>query len=178
MNVLLLISMLIFTAYTIFAITTLKNIPTSYSNSCYMVPAGRVLFWIWATACPFLLLIPWINACHTSLQQGLAFLSCAALCFVGAAEDYLEKKVSTLVHYSAAIGAMIVSQLWIVVTYGLKALIPILSSILIAYVAGGMIPGVKSDEFGNRAASKNTKMFFLELAIFILVYVFTTCLIY
>lgn len=115
--ILILISLALFTAYLTYAISVIKDIPWSISDTYYQLGKRARPKWLFQLAMivPAMVLLPaWLDA-STENTQFLAFLSCAGLMFVGSAPCF-KLEVEGKVHYVATTICGLSAVSWMVVT--------------------------------------------------------------
>lgn len=109
--ILIALSLLIVAGFTTYAVS-LVGIPTSLSETYYLLPKRKGLFQAAMIAGGFLALPAWIEA-SPDTWQFLAFLGCAGLIFVGAAPAFLDH-FEGKIHYTATAIASAAAIPWLV----------------------------------------------------------------
>lgn len=107
MNALFLAAAALFAAYIAITCRVFRQVPKSISETYYLWSGiSRPLMFtsfMWAES--LMLVMPWIE-CSEPETQCLAFLSCAAMGFVGAACQFKQELTSTVHYTSAAVWAL------------------------------------------------------------------------
>lgn len=141
------------------------GVPESLSESFYLLGGrnkGGVIFYVTLVLSIFPLLIFWLDMSEETFQP-LVFFSCSSLILVGAAGDF--KDISTnRIHVIAAVSCAILSQLWIAIysMYWISFLI----LLTIGLTIGTLTPGITKE-----GRTKNSIIFFVEMAAFINTYI-------
>lgn len=114
MILLVVISLLLLTAYIAYAVSVIKGIPSSVSDTYYQLGRRGRKRWLFQLAMilPAMLLLPAWLECSGENIQCLAFLSCGGLMFVGAAPCF-KLELEGRIHYSATVVCGISAILWI-----------------------------------------------------------------
>lgn len=139
-TILVLVSLVIFIAYNMYAIRK-YGFPTSLSATYYSLPnKWRWVFTIFMWAVALLLMPSWLEICNSfgdwrEYLTFLAFLSCALICFVGAAPNFRAFEMESKVHVISATGAAVTSLIWCLVCCWNIMYIPILSALIVLEVA-------------------------------------------
>jgi len=161
---------LFFTSLVVFilglaAITLKYGIPSSISESYYLLPKAVRLpvFYIWTIAVALPLVIFWLDI-STGTAQALVFFGCVFLIGVGAAAPFKEKGQTQKIHIACAILCAMLTQIWIFI-YTPFWFFTLLLTILF-FALGLRTKGA----LGEGRTSINSITFFLELAAFISVY--------
>lgn len=114
MMLLVIISLLLLAAYIAYAVSVIRGIPSSVSDTYYQLEKRgkrKELFQL-AMIIPAMLLLPAWLECSGENIQFLAFLSCGGLMFVGAAPLF-KLELEGKVHYSAAAVCGVSAVLWV-----------------------------------------------------------------
>lgn len=92
----------VFITYIVTTCLYFTAIPKSISETYYMWQDRGVgyIFTLFMFACSFLFVLPWIEVSEP-YTECLAFISCGALMFVGAAAQFKER-LTNVVHYTSA----------------------------------------------------------------------------
>lgn len=100
--ILVLISLAFLTLYLVYAISVIKSVPWSISDTYYQLEKRGKKKWLFQLAMivPAMLLLPAWLECSDENIQFLAFLSCGGLMFVGAAPCF-KLELDGKVHYAA-----------------------------------------------------------------------------
>jgi hypothetical protein len=102
MIALFLTAVCVFATYIIATTIIFNEIPKSISETYYMWQRRGMgyIFTLFMFLCAFLLSVPWLS-CSDTYTECLAFLSCGAMMFVGAAAQFKER-LTNVVHYTSA----------------------------------------------------------------------------
>lgn len=174
MEILYFVSVLIFLVYIIIILTKF-GVPKSISDSSYLFGKnGNTIFYLVFISFIVPLLIYWLEITEGDDNQFMVFISCAALCFTGITGRFKDTEQQNNVHTYATVIAAILSQIWMWVVipgswkWGLTVF-PL--AILAGYAIEGTyrLPGTKSHN-GKIALYKNSILFWVEIALFALVY--------
>lgn len=114
MILLVIISLLLLAAYIAYAVSVIRGIPSSVSDTYYQLEKRgkrKELFQL-AMIIPAMLLLPAWLECSGENIQCLAFLSCGGLMFVGTAPLF-KLELEGRVHYSAASVCGVSAILWV-----------------------------------------------------------------
>ena len=135
-TILILTSLVIFVVYNI-----IMNLKFGYSKSLsatyYLLPnKWRWIFTIFMWACGMLLMPAWIEVaegfpdwrCHLTF---LSFLTCALICFVGAAPNFRAFEMENKVHVISATTAAVTALLWCFVCCWNIMYIPIIAILIV-----------------------------------------------
>ncbi len=100
--ILVLISLAFLTLYLVYAISVIKSVPWSISDTYYQLEKRGKKKWLFQLAMivPAMLLLPAWLECSDENIQFLAFLACGGLMFVGAAPCF-KLELDGKVHYAA-----------------------------------------------------------------------------
>lgn len=100
--ILVLISLVFLVLYLVYAISVIKSVPWSISDTYYQLEKRGKKKWIFQLAMivPAMLLLPAWLECSGEKTQFLAFLACGGLMFVGAAPCF-KLELDGKVHYAA-----------------------------------------------------------------------------
>lgn len=112
--ILTLISLVLLGAYVAYAVSVIKGVPWSVSDTYYQLAKRGRAKWLFQLAMivPAMLLLPaWLERSPEHLQF-LAFLSCAGLIFVGAAPCF-KLELEGRIHYAATAICGISSVIWV-----------------------------------------------------------------
>lgn len=174
MEILYFTSLFIFLLY-ILVILVKFGIPKSISDSSYLFGKwGHITFYLAFIGFLFPLLVFWLEITKGDDNQFMVFISCAALCFTGITGRFKDNSQQKNIHTYATVIAAVLSQIWMWVVipgswkWGLTVF-PL--AILIGYVVEGIyrLPGTRSYN-GKTALYKNSIIFWVEIALFTLVY--------
>lgn len=135
-TILILISLAIFIAYNVFM--CVKNgVPTSLSATYYELPTKwRWLFTVFMWGIAMLLMPAWIEVANSftdwrSNLTCLAFLTCALICFVGAAPNFRAFKLESDVHTISATASAVTAIVWCLVCGWNIMYVPIGSALVV-----------------------------------------------
>lgn len=107
-------SLLLLAAYIAYAVSLVKSVPWSLSDTYYQLKKRNRPAWLFQLTmiAPAMLLMPvWIE-CSSENTQFLAFLACGGLMFVGTAPLFKEEFQSK-VHYAGTAIAGLATILWV-----------------------------------------------------------------
>lgn len=123
MIALFLTAVCVFATYIIATIIIFKEIPKSISETYYIWQRRGLgyIFTLFMFLCAFLLSVPWLS-CSDAYTECLAFLSCGAMMFVGAACQFKER-LTNVVHYTSAAVWAISAVLWTILNDELIAIL-------------------------------------------------------
>ena len=167
MTNLFLIGALSFVLFLMIFISVLRAIPVTISELRYMTnndKFGKILFYVWAIVVSIPLMISWLDSTYGQTYQFLVFFSCVSFIFVGAASSFKDGGITEKVHYVAAAMAGVSSFIWAIiyspVWWIYVLLIPLFG------VIGANVHGIRKKN-GMYVATTNTRVFFLELGLFL-----------
>jgi hypothetical protein len=165
MTALFFISLIIFVSG-IAAITLKYGIPSSISESYYLLPKSVRLpvFYGWTVLVSIPLIIFWLSISEGTVQA-LVFFGCAFLVGVGAAAPFKDKGQTEKVHFTCAALCALLTQIWIFIYTPFWAFS--LALVVLFTALGYRTKGA----LGGGRTSINSITFFLELAAFLSVYV-------
>lgn len=139
-TILIALSLVIFVAYN--AIMNLKfGYSKSLSATYYLLPnKWRWVFTLFMWAIAFLLMPAWIEVANNlgdwrSNLTCLAFLTCALICFVGAAPNFRAFKMESMVHTISATAAAVAALLWCFVCCWNIMYVPIIAILIVLGVS-------------------------------------------
>lgn len=116
------ISFGIFILYVVSSLIVFQKIPHSLSDTYYMYKDIKqwlkYLFPIMMFSMSGLLMPVWLEATKGSNLQFLSFLTCAAIMFVGAAPNFKNVGIESIIHTASAIIAAICAMLWCIFVVG------------------------------------------------------------
>ena len=167
MTNLFIIGALSFVLFLCVFISVLRAIPVTISELRYLTDNdkfGKIMFYVWSIVVAMPLMISWLDSTAGQTYQFLVFFSCAAFIFVGAASSFKEGGITEKVHYFAAGMAGIASFIWAMIYSPVWWVYLLLMPLF--YVIGSNIRGVRKKN-GMLVTSPNTKVFFLELGLFL-----------
>lgn len=155
------LSMLLLISYIVYAMSVIKAVPWSISDTYYQLEKRFRPKWLFQLAmiAPAMLLLPaWLD-CSPSNIQFLSFLSCGGLVFVGAAPCF-KLDLDGSVHYTATAVCGLSAILWM-------CLVGVCYIPLVCFMAAGYL-----------IYRYNKPMFWIECAAFVSTYlsVLTTIL--
>lgn len=151
--------MALFVAYNIFACVK-WGIPTSLSTTYYNLPERfRWVFTLFMWAIAFLLMPAWIEVANSFGDwrdnfKFLAFLTCALICFVGAAPNFRAFEMESKVHTISATASAVTALLWCFVCGWQIMYVPIAAAVLC------LVIGLSTKTL------KDCKVYWLELMAF------------
>ena len=157
---------LLFFVFGITAITLKYGVPSSISESYYLLPKAISLpvFYLWTIAVALPLVMFWLDI-STGTTQALVFFGCTFLLGVGAAAPFKEKGQTQKVHIISATLCALLTQIWIFIYTPFWFFSLALTIIFFAI-------GLKTKgALGGNKTSTNSITFFLELAAFVSVYI-------
>jgi hypothetical protein len=167
MNTLPTTSLLVTLAYVGYIIYKFKGIPSSISESFYLLgedEEARLAFDAWTILAGAPIMYYMMD--HSSgYLRALSFLTGMGLMIVGYAPRF-KWKLERPIHFGATALAAGCSMVWAYKTGG--SLLQMLSLMLIALAVGSQIKGVSKSE-----GKRDTKMFFAEIAAFANLYINT-----
>ena len=184
MTILYFISVALFLCYIVILVFRF-GIPKSISESSYLY--GRkwnLIFWGWLTAVVFTMLIPWLEYTAGQSYQFMVFVSCAALCFTAITGRFRgdEGKMQANIHQYGTILCAVCAQLWMWFTFHnswkLSVTLFPLAILLGISIKGKQVKSRKFGsenqyteiEYGNIIKEKNSIVFWVEMALFIMAY--------
>lgn len=139
-TILIALSLVIFVAY-----NAIMNIKFGYSKSLsatyYLLPnKWRWVFTLFMWAIAFLLMPAWIEVANNlgdwrSNLTCLAFLTCALICFVGAAPNFRAFKMESKVHTISATAAAVTALLWCFICCWNIMYVPIIAILIVLGVS-------------------------------------------
>ena len=163
-TILILLSMALFVAYNIFACVK-WGIPTSLSVTYYSLPTKwRCVFTVFMFTIALLLIPAWIEVANSLGDWRvhltfLAFLTCALICFVGAAPNFRAFKMESKVHTISATASAVTSIMWCLICLWQYMYLPIVASLIPLGIA------ISTDTL------KSCKVYWLEMMAFSMTYI-------
>lgn len=112
--ILTLISLVLLTAYIAYAVSVIKTVPWSLSDTYYQLKKRARPAWLFQIAMivPAMLLMPaWLEQ-SLEKYQFLAFLSCGGLMFVGTAPCF-KLELEGMIHYAATAVCGVAAVSWV-----------------------------------------------------------------
>lgn len=158
-TILILLSMALFVAYNIFACVK-WDVPTSLSTTYYSLPTKwRWVFTLFMWAIAILLMPAWIEVANSFGDwrdnfKFLAFLTCALICFVGAAPNFRAFEMESKVHTISATASAVTALIWCFVCCWQIMYVPIAAAVLC------LVVGLSTKTL------KDCKVYWLELMAF------------
>lgn len=114
MTALFISAIVVFAVYIVATIVVFLDFPKSISETYYLwyYKDKKHLFTFFMWICSLLLITPWIEVSRP-YTECLAFMSCAAMMFVGTACQFKEK-LTNIVHYTSAGIWAVCAILWVI----------------------------------------------------------------